>query len=254
MKRYLPGPTKSLAATTAETIRWSENETLNGSAIRELIFIFTGTDNDVDTITSFSIFAGGDLIFNLDETEIAQFLSVLGKRSLAAGSATWFSIPFDWMDSLCALPPDKALRVELAKDNTGAAGTLTLYYGVDTVKPANCWPMFLASAAGVPASATEYNVPITQAGFLKGLLVPDTADVTGMKLYMGGELFWDFNSSGALLASQDILSGVATTSGKKFLQLDQPMPVVQGSRLSVNSAAGFGGAAERFGLLTLRPY
>jgi hypothetical protein len=252
-RKYLPGPVKTLAATTAETIRWSENETLNGSAIKQLHIILTGTDNDLGSITGITVFAGGVPIFNLLEEEISQFLSVNGKRELAADAATWFTIPFDWMDGSCALPPNAALRVELVKDNTGAAGTAELAYTIDETQPAACYPLFIASAAGVAASSTSANIPITQPGLLKGLLIPDSADVTALRLYVQGQMVWNMDTAGFMLASQDIYSGVATTSAHKFLFLDTPLPVGPGTRLEINTAAGFGGSAERFGVLTLVP-
>lgn len=253
MKKYLPGPVKTLAATTAETLRWGEAETLNGSAIKSLGFVFTGTDNDVDTIVSIAVFCGGVQIFSLNEVELAQWLSVLGKRALAAGTATWFSIPLNWMDPSCALPPNQALRVEVAKDNTGGAGTLQLFYEIDETQPAACYPLYLSGSAGIAASSTSFSYPITQPGLLKGILLPDTADISLLRLYAGGTLLWDFSQSGMLLAAQDYYSAVATTSAEKFLFLDVPVPVVPGTRLEVSTAAGFAGAAARIGILTLVP-
>ncbi len=253
MRKYLPGPVKTLTATTAETIRWSENETLNGSAVKQLHLILTGTDNDVGSLTGVTIFAGGVPIFNLIEEEISQFLSVYGKRELAADAATWLTIPFDWMDAACALPPNAALRVEMVKDNSGAAGTAELAYTVDETQVAACYPLFMASAAGVAASSTSASIPITQPGLLKGLMIPDSADVTALRLYVQGQMLWNLDTAGFLLASQDLYSGVATTSANKFLFLDTPLPVGPGTRLEINTAAGFGGAAERFSVLTLVP-
>ncbi len=253
MRRYLPGPVKTLAATTAETIRWSENETLNGSAIKGLNITLTGTDNDCGSITSISIFAGGTLIFNLEEEEISQWMSVNGKRELAADSATFFQIPFDWMDGSCALPPNAALRVEMVKDNSGAAGTAELSYEIDETMPAACYPLFVASACGIAASSTEANYPITQPGLIKGLLIPDIADVSVLRLYVNGALHWNLDTAGMIAAIQDRVSGVATTTGVKFLFLDQPLPVGPGTRLSLTTAAGFTGAAARIGVLTLVP-
>ncbi len=253
MRKYLPGPVKTLTATTAETIRWSENETLNGSAIKGLNISLTGTDNDCGSITGISIFAGGTLIFNLIEEEISQWLSVNGKRELAADSATFFNIPFDWMDGSCALPPNAALRVEMVKDNSGAAGTAELSYEIDETQPAGCYPLFVSSACGIAASSTEANYPITQPGLLKAIMLPDVADVSVARLYVQGQLIWNLDTTGMILAIQDRFSGVATTTVNKFLFLDTPLPVGPGTRLSLTTAAGFGGAAERIGILTLVP-
>jgi len=253
MRKYLPGPVKTLANATAETIRWSENETLNGSAIKQLHIILTGTDNDCGSITSISVFAGGVPIFNLQEEEISQFLSVIGKRELAADAATFFTIPFDWMDPMCALPPNAALRVEMVKDNTGAAGTAELAYTVDETQPASCYPLFLASACGIAASATSATFPVTQPGLLKGIMIPDVADVDTVRLYVGGMMLWNLDQARMITAVQDIYSGVATTANDKFLMLDTPLPVTPGSYLQLNTAAGFTGAAARIGLLTLVP-
>lgn len=253
MRKYLPGPIKTLTSSTAETIRWSENETLNGSAIKQLHIILTGTDNDCGSITSINVYAAGVLIFNLQEEEISQFMSVNGKRELAADAATWFTLPFDWMDVACALPPNAALRVEMVKDNTGQAGTAELAYTIDETQAAACYPLFISSAGNIAASSTEANLPITQPGLLKGLLIPDTADVTVVRLYVQGQLVWNLDTSGFILASQDLYSGVATTSGVKFLFLDTPLPVGPGTRLAVTTGASFTGAADRFGVLTLVP-
>jgi len=229
--KYVPGVQKAKAATTAETIQWSESDMLSGSAIKAIHVDMSGSNNDMDALTQIELQAAGKPILRVNELQFNAIVSTLGKRDLAGAAATRFTIDFQM---LCgqggAAPPGVALSLLLTCDNTGGAVNFRVGYTISDDRPTR-FPVILANAAGIPASANGNSYLITQAGLLRGIVLPRTTSITSLLLYgPGGELLWNFATQGLMLQAQDYWSGYTTTLNK-LLQLPEPVMVEPGMRL-----------------------
>lgn len=256
MKRIIPGSTKSFTAGAAGSVLWTEAEIpYGGAALKGFFFTLTGTDFDVDSLTRIQVLADNQPIWRVDELQLAQYYSNIGKRSVMAATDVRFPVYFDFLDRRAAAPNGLPLRVQVDYDatQTGACTVQINYILGDA--PSDRYTWLMATAMNIAASqTTPVSFPITARGDLLGIQIPDVADVTSLKLWVGERLIWDFPSSSALLASQDYYSGVATTTGTKQLLLDSPEPIVPGTRVELTTAAGFVGATGELLILTQLPH
>lgn len=255
MKRPLPGPTKSFTGGTAGSVIWTESEIpYGGAALKGFFFVLTGTAFDVDSLTRVRVFADSKEIWRVDELQLAQWYSTIGKRALMAAAETRFEILFDFANLGCAAPEGKPLRVQVDYDNTSSgACTIQINYILGDAE-SNCWMQLLASGMNIGASqSTPVSVPISAEGFLRGIILPDAADITSAKIFVGSTLMADLVSGQAILAVQDYYSGVDTDSGAKLYIFDAPIQIVPGTRIELTTGAGFGGATEELTLWTENP-
>ncbi len=244
MKRALPGPTKTFTGGTAGSLIWTEAEIpYGGAALKGFFFVLTGTDFDVDALTRIRVFADSKEIIRVDELQYAQWYSTIGKRALMAAAETRFEILFDFANLACAAPEGKPLRVQIDYDNTSSgACTAQLNYILGD-QESNCWMQLLSTAMNIAASqTTPVSFPISAQGTLRGIVLPDVADITSCKLFVGEALIADLVSGAAILAVQDYYSGVDTDAGAKLYILETPLPIVPGTRVELTTGAGFVGA------------
>lgn len=252
MKRALPGPTKTFTGGTAGSLIWTEAEIpYGGAALKGFFIVLTGTGFDIDALTRIRVFADSKEILRVDELQYAQWYSTLGKRAIMAAAETRLEILFDFANIECAAPEGKPLRVQLDYDATPTgACTAQLNYILGD-GPASTWMQLLSSAMNVGASqSTPYSYPITQQGILRGIILPDVADITSAKLFVGESLIADLVSGAAILAVQDYYSGVDTDSGEKLYILETPMEIVPGTRIEITTGASFAGATAELTVWT----
>lgn len=257
MKRYVPGSTKQFTGGAIGNVLWTEAEIpYGGAALKGLYVALTGTNYTLANITRIQVFAGEKPIWRVNQEQLAQYLSTLGKRALAASTDTSFAILFDFANANCSAPALQAIKVQIDHNATPAGACTAQINYILGDAPSVCFTQLIASAMNIAASqSTPVSYPITVAGVLRGILVPDVADVTSLRLWVGEKLMMDFPSSAALLKAQDYYSGVATTTGQKMLILDGPgMPVEAGTRVELTTAAGFGGVTEELTVWTENPH
>lgn len=236
--KYVSGVSKTKTSTTAETITWNESDMLFGSAVKQIHVDMGGVaTDDMDALTNIELFAGGASILRMNELQFNAFVSTLGKRELAGATALRFTIPFDWTPGGGA-PPGQKLSLAVTTDNTGAAATFRVGYTISDA-PANRYPVLLAQQANIGASATAASYIVTQAGLLRGVILPRTTSITGMNLFgPNGEQLWTFASTGLMLQAQDYLSGYTTTLNK-LLQIPEPFMVQEGCRIELTTDSSF---------------
>lgn len=231
---YTRGVGKAAAASTAEVLTWTETDNGINTAdnpVFEWYFTMTGTARDYDALNYIVAKAAGAQFWRVNELQHAAFLQRLGKKAGPGATATRFTVPFDlgsWDPSvIVGAPLNKGLRAEIDIDNTpSATGTVTLFHGrMPGVVPTH-YPKYLASAAGVAASATSARYPVTQNGILRGICLPRTTSITDIRLYINNQVVWDLSGPGLLEAQEQSEGG--TVSLNRFVLTD-PFPIVPGA-------------------------
>ncbi|HYF22608.1 MAG TPA: hypothetical protein VD929_04335 [Caulobacteraceae bacterium] len=235
---YKTGVSKAKANTTAETLRWSENEMLWGPAIKKIFVDMAPTDNDMDALTKIELFAAGNPIWRLNELQFNAVMSTLAKREVAGATVKRFTIDFSlfgMVDGGCA--PNKALSLEITTDNTGANGTWRIGYEVSDA-PGKAYPTLLAQDMNIGASAAPGTYTFTQRGLLRGFVLPRTTSIDQLQLWdSGGNQIWTLNTEGLILQAQDYISGFSTTLNKLFL-LPEPF-MLPGGRVELTVDGSF---------------
>lgn len=252
--KYGKAANKAAAASTAETIRFNESDIPGGEAVRSFILNMTGTARDFDAIDSIVVKAGGSQIWNVNELQHAALMQFISKKTGPGATDTRFQVPFWWGAPNVAFPRGKAAAVEIAIDNTpSATGVVGLAYSyLDPAPKADYYPMYIASDCNIAASASNARYPVTQPGFLRGFCLPDTGDITSVRIYVQNQLKLDLDLA-QLLEAQELEQG-GTVSTNRFFSLPAAPKIVPGETfIELTVAAGFGGATEDIAIYCLVP-
>lgn len=228
---------KATAASTAETIVFGSGDVI-GTGVRAYHFNMTGTAGDIDSLDRFRIKAGGQTIWDVNETDLRSLIQSLSPSNFdVANGDTRVTLPLYFLDRPktdpakwnCGFPNGLAPTVEIAKDNTqSATGTMFLGYTYDD-NPQNLpqwYPMFIAQDTNAGASASDAWTPITQKGLMAGFSIL-TTNLTSFRLVLGGKTILDLNVAQLLEAQQLGNSDVVTSP--IFFRLDEPTPVTLGN-------------------------
>lgn len=235
---YKTGVSKPKAATTAEVLRWSENEMLWGPAIKKIFIDMAGSNNDMDALTKIELFAAGNSIIRVNELQFNAVMSTLGKRELAGAAVTRFTIDFSLLGAVPGgAAPNQALSLELTTDNTGGAVTFRIGYEVSDA-PGSVYPTLLAQDMNIGASADPGTYVFTQTGLLRGFVLPRTTSISKLQYFdPTGEQKWTLNTLGLILQAQDYMSGFTTTLNKLLL-LPEPV-MLPGGRVELTVDGSF---------------
>lgn len=249
---------KTLAAITAETIVWNSSD-IPGTGVEAYHINLTGTDNDFDSLTRIRVKAGASTIWDVNELQHAALVQRYTKKAGPGATATRFTIPFfrlggnemDGRKYMVGFPNGQAPTIEMVKDATGAAGTAFAGWTINS-EPTQFYPMYIGSQGNIAASVTNGRIPLTNKGLLKGICVPDSADVNRLKVVASGQELINM-SSAQLLETEELEQG-GTVTTNIFLDFETMLPLTPGnSYIELDTAAGWGGVAEEFAVLTLVP-
>lgn len=251
---------KTLAATTAETITFGSGDVI-GSGVRAYHLNLTGTDDDVDSLTTIVVKAGGQTIWTCTEQHHRALIQSLSPSNFDVANAdTRLTIPLYFLDRPktdpakwnCGFPNGLAPTLEISKDNTGAAGTIFAGYTYDDdpAKLPQFYPIFIASDTNAGASASEAWTPITQKGFMVGFTVV-TTNLTSFRLVLGGKTILDLNTAQLLEAQQLGNSDVVTSP--VYFRLDEPTAVTLGNSGFYITGNGSWATTNQVGIHTIVP-
>lgn len=242
-----------VTGTAAETVTWSSQEVPPGTEVKEFFFSMSATALDFDALSRIKVKAGGSLIYDVNELQLAALIGFYSKKAGPAATDTRFNIPF----YLGAAPgiklgaPPRNLSVELDIDGTpSAAGTASMGYQLGPADTTH-YPMLLGSDANVAASAVRRGFPITQPGIIRGLIFPDTGDIDRVIITIGNVEI--FNLSGPLMiAAQEVARGTTVTTN---LYVMLPLlPIITGAtQVYLDTGAGFGGVSEEIAIHSFVP-
>lgn len=248
---------KTLTATTAETIVFNPNE-IPGSGVVQYMIQLTGTNNDYDSLDRVRIKASGQTIWDVTEVHLTALIQRLSRanESMASGD-TNFSIPLYIPDGkgderyLSGFPAGMSPVVEIDKDNSGGAGTAFCGWA-QWSKPFSFFPMYLGSQMNIAASATNARHNITQPGLLRGFSL-NTTGLDRARLVVGGREV--FNLDDQFLLQSQLLENSDTATNPLFIKLHDPLPITLGGStyLEVDTGAGWGGTSNELSVYTLVP-
>lgn len=242
--------TKAAAASTAETITFNESDLPGGSQVVWFGVEMTGTARDYDAIDTVTVKGGGgEDIFRLNELQLAAYLGYWTKKAGPGATATRFSLPFFYGSPdgrPVGFPAGKSARIEVAIDNTpSATGILRVGYLLDETPKA--WYMKLYSVDCNIAASQVGRYQITEDGFLRGFILPDTADITTVRVYVRGQMVLEL--SGPLwLEASELATGTTVTTNRFFET--PPILIVPGeTSIEIDAGSGWGGVTEDISVL-----
>jgi hypothetical protein len=230
-------------ATADDTCQFAEN-TFNryGSAVRELIYSFGGASGDttisLENITRIKINYGQTQAWNVLQTHLATYMSFVGKKSLfdLAGNThqNAFTIPLHLWRGLSAAPGQN-IQVTLSKNSTfGTTNqpTCTQYLGVNDADDSLGYANVLGAKYGIPASATNFPVNLSTAGYLIGFCVDSIQHMTGI-IYNdpSRQQVINFQDIQAFAWAQEYLAGNAytvLTNGPIYFKMPVELPILPG--------------------------
>jgi hypothetical protein len=251
-KIYLPSGAllgTTITKTTADdTITFPENSfNRYGAQVRELIYSFGGYSGDttisLENITRVKINYGQTQAWNVLQTHVATYMSFVGKKSTfdLAGNThqNAFTIPLHLWRGLSAAPGQN-IQVTLSKNNTfGTTNqpTCTQYLGVNPAKPGSVeesmgYANVLGAKYGIPASATNFPVNLSTAGYLIGFCVDSIQHMTGL-IYNdpSQQQVINFQDIQAFAWAQEYLAGNAYsvgTNGPIYFKMPTELPIIPG--------------------------
>jgi hypothetical protein len=239
MPEWVSGPTVSGVASTADrSLTFSEDIIpVHGSAVRRMVVNLAGTNMTLANLTRVALKVKSQLRI---DSPIAQFRAMLGyygKKAEWASTATRMTVPLDFFMGLGADPSGK-IRLELEKNGT-PSGTITaaLHQYIDEVAPALGFGYFLSSSQGqIGASAATQSATVNGVGKLVGMVVPDVANVTLLRIKQGSQTISEFTSSAAIIESAELMRGTTAVT-----EVYLPLPgydIVPGSTMIQVSTNG----------------
>jgi hypothetical protein len=204
-----------------------------------MIMTLAGDATAILTNVTRVTFRAGQVPF-VDATpaQIRAMLGWYGKKAEWATGGALFTYPFHGFRGWSA-PPNQGLRVEVTKNVTMKTPTLTIHEGLNDTEDSTGFAYFLSTSFNVPASSARYTIPITQPGVLVGIVVPNVADLTLLRLYDSSGLVADFADYLALQDSQTLYMGTTVVS-PLYWKIPLERLVVSGvTRLEVGTGGGW---------------
>lgn len=219
MRRWdFNGATKTIAATTAQTLVWSGND-LPARNLVALCLVIQNTGNTLADLTRFRVKAGGQTIVDLTTTQLRAFLEQHSPaNSVVATSAAHILIPFfdgrepyEELADRQQAPVGDPLSVEVTTNTGTAAGTAIMGWAT-TDQPAERFPRYLSQAHQIPQNATNGRLAFNTPGTLRGLCVP-LAGVKRLRVVASGEQLWNTTGADTGTASGDMILEANRWSG-----------------------------------------
>lgn len=246
MLTYQFGALKTLASSTAETIRWEQGTIPSGSQVKAVSFVLTGTNQDLDSIATVKFFRGGTVFMSFaTDLQISALIDSLGKKTVASSVVRW-TIPlqniYGWPINFpfMAAPPNEALSIEVATDGTGAAGTLRAIFHLDPAGAASSYPIMISQALGPTGALSNFEFNFTLTGTMLHGFIIDETNLTDVRLnYLGTDITPQLTMLG-LNEIQELWQGTTVTTNRAFF-LREAVPVVPGqTKLIFNSSNNVG--------------
>ena len=221
----------------------------HGSHVKRLILTFTGTTVTLANYTRITVKTKGQLRM---DGPIAHWRALLGyfcKRAIWTSTDTRMIIPLDMFMGLGA-DPSGQLRVEITKNATPTGSpTMQLHQVIDRAAQSPGYCMFICqSQSQIGASANTQPVTLAGEGALHGLVIPDTANITLLRIKAAGRVVQEYTSADAIIAATDLERGTTVTS-PAFLPVDG-IPMIPG-QVEIIVSTGSGYTADEWGLFTL---
>lgn len=247
--------TKVTAATTTVTFTPQDLPT---RGIVALHFLFTGAGMTFGDLSRIRVKVGGATLWDVSGTHLIQFIARFSRgRVVPAAGDTTFTLPFYLPDQenedaadVSQLPAGPT-TVELVIGAGGAAGTVQVAYTLSTVAP-QVYPVLLESNLNIAASASGAGYPLDEVGVVQAIGI-NSVGLTRLQVILSGHKRVEIEGTALLGETQRQYDAQAATTDPRFIKLPGPESALSGaSRLILDTAAGWAGAANDFSLFAYR--
>lgn len=226
------GSTKTIAATTAQTLIWSGSD-LPGSRVVAYLLAMSGTTNILTDIDRIRVKARGASIYDMTTAQLRFFTQATSPSNLLqAGTELGLIIPFfdgtrleEEEQDQSQFPEGETPQVEVVMNTGSAAGTAVMGW-ILTDQDARYYPRLLSQAHNIAASATNGRMAFSTTGVFRGLSTPITGlnrlkiqaglvrgrDVEDVQLANVAGVGWGTGAADMALDSTRWKSGAANTA------------------------------------------
>lgn len=243
--RYVPGASVAGTVSTADdSLTLTEQVMISGSSVKAIHCVLSGTNMIVTNVTKITVRAGGPPLIDVTPAQLRAWLGFVGKKAEITTGGVRFTIPFHGFMGLAA-PAGKLLRLTASKNATPSSANLAVHYLIDEQAPSAGYFSFLSTGTGLAAGANStVSVPIPEGGLIKGVTIPDVANITMLRLWhpqYGSPM--EFSSFAALQEAQELARGT-TVADPIYFELPFAVPAVTGARWEFSTGAGWSAGNE----------
>ena len=187
------GATQTIAATTAQTITWTNTQIPSDRVIAYHI-VMQGADNDLTAIDRIRVFANGSPIVNVS---VDQLLAYWQSFSVGAAikyptSSRVITVPFCLLDApqpelqdVSQFPDRSSVQLQLVTNATTSAGVAWIGWTQTDIEPV-VFPRLLGSTMNIAASVNNARFNFQENGVVRGLWMP-SAGISRARLVLGNE-------------------------------------------------------------------
>ena len=237
--------------TTADnSLTLGENQIAeHGSHVRRSILTFTGTTVTLANYTRLTVKCKGQLRMDGPLTHWRALLGYFMKKAAWTSTDNRLVIPHDMFVGL-GCDPSGDMRIEVTKNATPTGSpTMRLHQVIDRGAQAPGYAMFICQSQSlIVANCTTQPVTLAGEGALHGIVVPDAANITLLRIKAAGRVVQEYVSGDAILAAGDLERGTTVTT-EVFVPVDG-IPMIPG-QVEIVVSAGAGFTAGEWGLFTL---
>lgn len=259
------GATQTIAATTAQTITWTNTQIPSDRVVAYHI-VMQGADNDLTAIDRIRVFANGSPIVNVSVDQLLgywQSFSV-GAAIKYATSSRVLTVPFCLLDApqpelqdVSQFPDRSSVQLQLVTNATTSAGVAWIGWTQTDIEPV-VFPRLLGSTMNIAASVNNARFNFQENGVVRGLWMPSTG-ISRARLVLGneqwtlasgaqynalanlGDLFFEMES---LYGNGVGSAGTPLTSSAFHRMTGRVAAPVNGSFVELDTGAGWAGVAN----------
>jgi hypothetical protein len=254
--------TKTIAATTAQTVTWNDSE-ISNDHIGSWFIVNTGVNNCLDSaLTNVRVRVGGQPVWDVTGPILRSMIEACApSNTIPATGRLTITIPMalpamnlKGFDGTIGLPAGSKPSVDNVYSASSSAGTGNLSWDTLAAKP-QFYTRFISFAGNVPASQTNQYVQLAVPdGLVYGLSMPlvGATGITQSRIVIGGVEVVGLCDQGTLKESQ-FMTNPQTVTANIFMRMPVALPATLGnSFLQVSTGAG-SAATDSYAYLSMHP-
>lgn len=262
------GASKTVAATTAQTLVWSGSD-LESEGVVGYHISFTGAGNIITDVSRVRVKANGIPIWDCNILHYRAWLQRMSYANYAIAAGTdpmrftlWLNMPdaaTDDLRDIVQFPVNTQATVEVQTTAGTVAGTAILGW-TKTDVPASFYSKLYSQAINCPASSASFSYPFAEDGFVAGISL-NTVGLDRAELWLSGTNILNLPgvayvnaATGDMFTDYQIVDDGITLVDPIFRKINNGLPAASGnSYLRLTTQAGWVGAANELGVYALVP-
>jgi hypothetical protein len=253
---------KTIAATTAQTITFNDSE-ISNDHIGSWLALFTGANNCLDSaVSNVRVRVGGQPVWDVTGPILRQAIEAMGPcNTVPATGRLKVSIPMalpamnlKGFDGTIGLPAGSKPSIDFVIGAGSSAGSVKLGWDTLAAKP-QFYTRFISFAGNVPATQTnqyvQLNVPD---GLIYALSLPlvGATGLTQARIVIGGVELVGLADQGILQESQ-FMTNPQSITADLFMRMPVALPGTVGNSF-IQATTGAGAAAtDAYAYLSMHP-